>query len=74
MEMGLATNSRRRAPSTIRYPRRTGAARWWFARMREAVRTARNWEGPAPLPAPFEQAQLVLQSPTTRLKRSAAPA
>ncbi|MCC7374620.1 MAG: hypothetical protein IT581_08185 [Verrucomicrobiales bacterium] len=72
MEMGLAANSRRRRPATNRHPRRTGAARWWFAQMREAVRSARTWETTEPMRTPFEQEQLFLQSPMTRLQRSPA--
>lgn len=74
MEMGLAAPSRRRRPATTRHPRRTGAARWWFAQMREAVRSARNWETTDSMSTPFEQAQLLLQSPATRLQRPPASA
>ena len=30
-------------PGPRRRPGRLGAARWWFARMRDAVRAARDW-------------------------------
>ncbi|MBL9139896.1 MAG: hypothetical protein JNK85_28755 [Verrucomicrobiales bacterium] len=68
MEMGIAASTRCPARPGPRHPRRTGAARWWFARMRDAVRSAKSWEPQDPVTTAAEQGQLVLQSPPTRMR------
>lgn len=60
------TNSR---PGSRRRPGRTGAARWWFARMREAVRTARDWPVAEEPVGATEQIALPLTTPPTRFER-----
>ena len=56
-------------PVPRRRPGRTGAARWWFARMREAVRTARDWPTAEESVVPAEPIALPLASVPTRFER-----
>lgn len=44
MELGLRSVTAAR-PRRVIQTRRYAVARWWFARMRETVRTAGEWEG-----------------------------
>ena len=69
MELILAPETPEPVPMPVRPrpPRRPGrmggAARWWFARMRDAVRTARDWEGAGASWGQEEQADLPLPVP-----------
>lgn len=65
-QMELSFNAARPACAPRR-PASRAVARWWFARMREAVRLAT--ERPAPAPRP-EQTALSLPVPTHRLRRA----
>lgn len=66
-QMELSFNAARPACAPRRPASRT-VARWWFARMREAVRQAA--ESPARTPRP-EQIAFTLSSPAHRLRRAA---
>lgn len=68
-QMELSFNATRPACAPRR-PASRAVARWWFARMREAVRLAA--ERPAPAPRP-EQTALSLPAPAARLRRAANP-
>lgn len=78
MELTLEASRRNRrlaAPRAFRPPRRTRrqvVSRWWFARMREAVRIAPDWPSAEPSPMATEQTTLSLTAPPTRLHRRSA--
>jgi hypothetical protein len=50
-QMELSLDNARKCPSNNRRQRRLGRANWWFARMREVVDKAFDWQ-PAPPPRP----------------------
>ncbi|MBL9126722.1 MAG: hypothetical protein JNL97_03700 [Verrucomicrobiales bacterium] len=71
MELGFRTPPTARSPRPER-TRRYVAARWWFARMRETVRSTPEWTAEsAPHPA-SEQVLLSLAQPPTRFERRQA--
>ncbi|MFN0066020.1 MAG: hypothetical protein ACKVYV_00125 [Limisphaerales bacterium] len=65
-QMELSFNAARPACAPRR-PASRAVARWWFDRMREAVRLAA--ERPTPEPRP-EQTAFSLPAPATRLRRA----
>lgn len=72
LELGLRSVAAPRPRRVVR-GRRYVAARWWFAQMREAVRTTPEWAGARMGTADGEQALLSLtQSPTRFERRSRA--
>lgn len=66
LELVLAPEIRPRPvlPGPVRRPRRTAVARWWFARMRETVRTVEAWAGPGVPPAGADHQVSLALSPT----------
>jgi len=52
-QMELSLNSRQQCPSHYRRQRRQTRAQWWFARMRQLVESATDWQ-PAPTPRPVQ--------------------
>lgn len=64
--------STRPSPTAGRFqPRRHAVSRWWFARMREVVQSARDWpiaEG-SPVPQEARQVDLALAPRPTRFVR-----
>ncbi|HMO65042.1 MAG TPA: hypothetical protein PKE47_07450 [Verrucomicrobiota bacterium] len=66
-QMELSFNAARPA-CTPRRPASRAVARWWFARMREAVRHTASRTTPDPRP---EQIAFPLPAPATRLRRPA---
>lgn len=72
LELGLRASAGGRPRRVVR-ARRYAVARWWFARMRETVRSTREWNGSEVRGSGTEQALLTLsQSPTRFEGRRAA--
>ena len=72
LELGLRAPAAGRPRRVVR-ARRYAVARWWFARMRETVRSTREWNGGEVRRPGTEQALLTLtQSPTRFEGRRAA--
>jgi|GEM_PF-3482286 len=55
-------------PRRVVRARRYAVARWWFDRMRETVRSTREWHGSEVRRAGTEQALLTLTQPPTRFE------
>lgn len=56
-------------PRRVVKTRRYAVARWWFAKMRETVRSTREWDGREARNPGGEQALLTLTQPPTRFER-----
>ena len=68
LELGLRSVAAPRPRRVVR-GRRYVAARWWFAQMREAVRTTPEWPGARMGTGEGEQVLLSLTQAPTRLER-----
>jgi hypothetical protein len=67
LELGLRAPAGGRPKRVVR-ARRYAVARWWFARMRETVRSTREWNGSEVRGSGTEQALLTLTQPATRFE------
>ncbi len=66
LEFGLRGTPPER-PRRVLKTRRYAVARWWFARMRETVRSTQEWDGTKTWRGSVQQEALALSQPPTRL-------